>query len=113
MFADWRQFAYPPLARTVGRFVMPQPAVPDDVAVSLDLILEYDGCDRPDAVDAATLVIAGDRDPYFTEPVLHETAAGIADARLSLLSGAKHAAFHERKATFDRRVTQFLAGESE
>lgn len=109
MFADWRRFAYPPLVQTVGRFVMPRPADPDDVVVSLELILEYDGCDHLAAVDAPTLVIGGARDPYFTEPAIHATAAGIADARLSIVSGGKHGVFHERKAIFDRRTTDFLA----
>lgn len=109
MFAGWRRVAYPPLVRTVGRVLQPRPAVPADVRVSLAAILAYDGCDRLDEIEHRTLVVGGDRDPYFTADLMRETAEGIPDARLSLVRGGRHGAFHERKWTFDRRVTRFLA----
>lgn len=109
MFSDARSITYPPFIQTVGRFVLPRPAAPDDVRISLEAILEYDGQDVLEEIDHSTLVIGGDRDPYFTADVMRETAEVIPDARLSLLSGGKHGVFHERKATFDRRTTSFLA----
>lgn len=111
MFAGWRGFAYPPFVRTAGRFVLPRPADPDDVVVSLEAILAYDGYGDLDAIEQPTLVIGGSEDPYFTADVQRETAAGIPDGELSLIAGGKHGAFHERKATFDRRVTRFLRRE--
>ncbi|MFC7155364.1 alpha/beta fold hydrolase [Halomarina halobia] len=108
MFTDWRAVSYPPLALTVGRFVLPRPAVPADVRVSLDAILAFDWRDRLDDVDARTLVVGGSDDPYFPEPILEETAAGIPDATLFAFSGATHGAFHERKSAFDSRVKAFL-----
>ncbi len=107
MFSDWRQFTYPPVIQTAGRFTLPRPADPDDVVVSLDAIFAYEGCDDLDGIEQPTLVIGGDEDPYFTADVQRESAEGIPDAELSLIPG-KHGAFHERKATFDRRVTAFL-----
>lgn len=112
LYSDWRAFAYPPFVQTVGRFVLPRPAVPEDVRISLDLILNYDGTAQLGDIDHPTLVIGGTRDPYFTEPVVRATAAGIPDGRLSLIRGGKHGAFHERKFTFDSRTTAFLSGES-
>lgn len=112
MYSDLRAVAYPLAIQTVGRLVLPRPAVPGDVSASLAAILDYDGRADLDAVEQPTLVVGGSRDPYFTADVQRETADGIPDAELSLLTGAKHGAFHERKATFDRRTTRFLAGGS-
>lgn len=110
MFAGWRQVAYPPFVRTAGRFLLPRPADPEDVVVSLKAILAYDGCEGLDAIEQPTLVIGGSEDPYFTADVQRETAEGIPEGELSLISG-KHGVFHERKGTFDRRVRRFLRRE--
>lgn len=109
MFSDVRQVVYPPLIRTVGRFVLPLPAVASDVRIAFDLVLAYDGRDRLREIDQPTLVFAGSRDPYFTEAIVTETADVVPNATLSLVEGAKHAAYHERKWTFDDRATEFLA----
>lgn len=110
MFAQSRSVAYPSLVLTLGRLVAPRPAVPADVEISLDAVDAFDATDRLDAIDAPTLVFGGTADPFFPEPVLSATADGITDARRSFAPGAKHGAFHERKATFDRRVDAFLDG---
>lgn len=109
LYSDWRRVTYPPLIQTMGRFVLPRPADPADVSRSLEAILDYDGCDQLDDIDHPSLVVGGDRDPYFTAAVMRETAEGIPNAELSLIRGGKHGAFHEHKSTFDRRVTDFLA----
>lgn len=108
MFSDLRAVTYPPLARTLGRFVLPKPAVPSDVAVSLDAIEAYDATDRLGDVAAPTLVFGGADDPYFPESILRRTADGIPDSELDLVRGGKHGAFHERKWRFDGRATAFL-----
>lgn len=108
MFSDGRAMAYPTLLQTIGRFVQPRPAEPADVWRSLEFILAYDGCDTLGEIDQPTLVFGGDRDPFFTAERARETAAGLPDGRLELVAGAKHGAFHERKATFDSQVRAFL-----
>lgn len=108
MFSDARQFAYPAIVLTAGRFVQPRPADPRDPVESLSLILEYEGAPDLERIEQPTLVIGGSEDPYFTSPAMTETAANLPEGRLSLIEGARHGAFHERKATFDRRVTAFL-----
>ena len=110
MFRHLRSVSYPPIIQTVGRFVLPRPADPDDVRISFEAILAYGGRDDPGKIEQPTLVIGGDRDPYFTAPLQQETAEGIPDSSLSLIPGAKHGAFHERKLTFDRRTTASLEG---
>ena len=108
MFSDGRAMAYPPMLQTIGRFVQPRPADPADVWRSLEFILEFDGCDRLEEIGQPTLVFGGKRDPYFMAELTRETADGIPNGELELVAGAKHGAFHERKATFDSRVRGFL-----
>lgn len=108
MFSDSRAIAYPLTLQTVGRFVQPRPADPADVWRSLEFALEFDGRDRLAEIERPTLVFGGGRDPIFPPPIARETAALIPDGTVSLAPGAKHAAFHERKVTFDSRVRSFL-----
>ncbi len=108
MFADGRAVAYPPMIRTVGRLTLPRLAVASDTWRSLEFVLDFDASDELAEIDQPTLVFGGDRDPYFTEPVLQETAEALPSGELSLVSGAKHGAFHDRKHAFDRRARTFL-----
>lgn len=113
MFSDWRALAYPPVVRTAARPFLPRPADPEDVRVSLDAILDYAGeeaAGRLPRIEAPTLVIGGEEDPYFSSRIMRETAAEIADAEVYAIPGARHGAFHDRKNTFDRRVAGFLDG---
>ena len=126
MFSDWRRIAYPSAVRSAGvatrwrrliapgiaDFVpnvpVPEPADPNDVSVTMDATLAFDGTDRLDEVDAPTLVFGGEADPYFPDPILREAAERIPDARLEIVPGARHGAYHEHKETFDEAVTAFL-----
>lgn len=108
MFSGWRRYAYPPWLVSVGRGLLPRPAVPSDVWNSIDAALAYDGTDTLGDVDPPTLVFGGEDDPYFPAPILRETAAGIPESSLTVVPGAKHGAFHERKRAFDDRLAAFL-----
>lgn len=101
LFSDWRMITYPPIILTVGRILLPLPADPSDMRITLDIVREYDGTDQLGMIEQPTLVFGGTRDPYFTEPVVRETAEEIPNATLSFVNGAKHGAFHERKWSFD------------
>lgn len=109
MFSDWRSMVYPGVAVTLGRFLAPTPADPDDVRISLEAAREFDGQDLLADVEAPTLVFGGTEDPFFPESVFRQTAEGIPDADLALVRGAKHGAFHEWKPAFESRVVSFLA----
>ena len=107
-YRDWRRYSLPPVIQTAGRFVLPRPAVPADVSRSLAAILDYDGAPTLGDIEAETLVIGGERDPFFPKPLLQETARGIPSAAVASIQGAKHGAFDERKRLHDRRVLSFL-----
>ena len=106
---DWRRYAVPPTIQTLGRFVLPRPAAPADVSQSLAAILDYEGADTLGDIEAETLVIGGECDPFFPESILQETAEEIPSATLTAIEGAKHGAFDERKRLHDRRVASFLS----
>jgi len=90
--------------------VLPEPADPNDLEASLAAVRGFDIRDRLDEIDAPTLVFGGTADPYVPEAILEGTAAGMPGAECAFVPGAKHATFHERKATFDARVRTFLDG---
>ena len=126
MFSDWRRIAYPSALRSAGvatrwrrlfapgiaDFVpnvpLPEPADPNDVLVTMDATLAFDGTERLGEIQAPTLVFGGEEDPYFPASILREAAEGIPDARLEIVPGARHGAYHERKERFDGAVTAFL-----
>ncbi|RKD97592.1 alpha/beta fold hydrolase [Halopiger aswanensis] len=108
MFTDGRAVAYPLFLRTVGRPLQPRPADPSDVRRSLQFVLEFDGRDLLSTVEPPVLLVGGDRDPVFPPERTRATVERLPNGDLELIPGAKHGAFHERKATFDSRVQEFL-----
>jgi pimeloyl-ACP methyl ester carboxylesterase len=56
-------------------------------------------------IAAPTLVVAGDRDPVYSETLFRETAAGIPQARLLLYPRMRHPAAGKQ---FERDVLPFL-----
>ncbi len=110
MFSDWRRVVYPPMAASVGRFTFPKPAVPSDVWISIEAVLDYDGRRSIGGIEAPTLVIGGEKDPFYPPSILAETAEAITEAELHVIEGAKHGAFHTRKPSFEKRMLAFLNG---
>ena len=108
MYSDGRAVAYPPMLRTIGRFLQPRPAEPADVWRSLEFALAFDACDDLDEIEEPTLVFAGENDPFFPPECTRTTAERLPRGELEIVSGAKHAAFHERKFTFDSAVRSFF-----
>jgi pimeloyl-ACP methyl ester carboxylesterase len=67
------------------------PDDPSDLVVTVEAEDKHDFKDRLAEIRTPTLVIAGARDPFYTEALLRETASGIPDARLILYPGKGHA----------------------
>jgi pimeloyl-ACP methyl ester carboxylesterase len=127
MFSDWRRVAYPSAVRSAGVLTrwrrllapgvpdvgpnvpLPEPADPNDVTVTMDATLAFDGTDRLGDIEAPTLVFGGEEDPYFPAPILRDAAERIPDARLRVVPGGRHGVYHEEKAAFDHDVTRFLS----
>jgi pimeloyl-ACP methyl ester carboxylesterase len=81
------------------------PDDPSDLIVTVEAEDKQDFRDRLAEIKAPTLVIAGAEDPFYTEALLRETAAGIPNARLILYEGKGHAPTGEQ---FGEDVLAFL-----
>lgn len=68
------------------------PADPTDLIVTILAEDQFAFQDQLARITAPTLVIAGERDPFYTPALLRETAAGIPNARLILYPGMGHPA---------------------
>jgi pimeloyl-ACP methyl ester carboxylesterase len=86
------------------------PEDPSDLIVTVEAEDKHAFKDRLGEISAPTLVIAGDRDPFYSEALFLETAEGIPDGRLILYPGMGHPASGKE---FQRDVLAFLeAGET-
>ena len=65
--------------------------------------------DRLSEIAAPTLVIAGDKDPFYSETLFRETAEGIPNAKLILYPGMGHPASGKQ---FRQDVLAFLEEDS-
>ena len=73
-----------------------KPEDPSDVVTTIEAEDSHDFKGRLSEIKAPTLVIAGDRDPFYTEDLFRETAEGIPDSELILYEGMGHPAGGKR-----------------
>lgn len=81
------------------------PKDPSDLVVTVEAEDTHDFKDHLGEISAPTLVVAGDRDPFYTQTLFRETAEGIPNARLILYPGMGHPASGKQ---FGRDVLAFL-----
>jgi pimeloyl-ACP methyl ester carboxylesterase len=85
--------------------VFATPADPSDLVVTIEAEDKHNFKNRLNQITAPTLVIAGDKDPFYSEALFRETAEGIPNARLILYKGMGHPAHGEQ---FRQDVLCFL-----
>ena len=78
---------------------------PFDVAITIEAEDRHAFKDRLHEIAAPTLVIAGDRDPFYSPELFRETAQGIPDCKLILYKNMGHPA---RGKEFKQELTAFL-----
>jgi pimeloyl-ACP methyl ester carboxylesterase len=93
------------LGSLVGVLFFGSPKDPSDLVVTIAAEDRHDFKDRLAQITAPTLVVAGDKDPFYPEILFRETAAGIPNARLILYKGMGHPASGKQ---FGRDVLAFL-----
>jgi pimeloyl-ACP methyl ester carboxylesterase len=91
------------LASTILSFR--KPADPSDLVITILAEDQFSYCEQLARVAAPTLVIAGERDPFYSPALFQETAAGIPNARLILYPGMGHPASGKQ---FKQDVLAFL-----
>ena len=97
-----------PMSRLVAWMMLAmfgRPASANDLVVTVLAEDQHAFRDRLSEIRAPTLVAAGDHDPFYSESLFRETAAGIPGARLALYKGQGHPA---NGADFKRDVRAFL-----
>jgi pimeloyl-ACP methyl ester carboxylesterase len=99
--------------KVFGRFVLGAPDDPSDFLITLEADLGHDTTDRLPEISAPTLVVGGSEDPFYSESLLRETAAGIPDATLRVYEGVGHGVPKERKRQYESDVLAFLEGSRE
>ena len=68
------------------------PADPSDLMITVEAEDQFSFREHLARITAPTLVIAGDRDPFYSPALFREIAAGIPNARLILYPGMGHPA---------------------
>ncbi|HEX4920620.1 MAG TPA: alpha/beta hydrolase, partial [Candidatus Bathyarchaeia archaeon] len=99
------------LAVWVAGFIMPLilPKDLSDLAITIEAEDKLHFKDRLSEITASTLVVAGDKDPFYSETLFRETAEGIPNARLILYQGMGHPAHGKH---FRQDVLAFLKEDS-
>lgn len=93
------------LVSLFGGMFFGAPEDPSDLVITIEAEDKHDFKDRLTQITAPTLVVAGDKDPFYTETLFRETAEGIPNARLILYEGMGHPASGKQ---FSRDVLTFL-----
>jgi pimeloyl-ACP methyl ester carboxylesterase len=83
------------------------PADPSDFIITIEAEDRHAFRDRLGEIIAPALVVAGERDPFYTPELFRETSAGIPHARLILYPGMGHPAGGKQ---FRRDLLAFLRG---
>jgi len=84
------------------------PKDPSDLVITVEAEDRFNFAARLAEISAPTLLVAGDRDPFYSEALFRETAAGVPNARLILYPGMGHPASGTQ---FARDVLAFLREE--
>ena len=93
------------LASLMGGSLFGAPKDPSDLVVTIEAEDKHDFKDHLAQIKAPTLVVAGDKDPFYTEALFRKTAEGIPNARLILYKGMGHPAAGKQ---FEQDVQLFL-----
>jgi len=84
------------------------PTDPSDLIITIEAEDQFNFKTRLAEITAPTLVVAGERDPFYSAALFRETASGIPNARLILYPGMGHPASGKQ---FERDVLRFLREE--
>ena len=96
------------LMRLFGKVLLGSPKSGSDFAIVLDSDINLDVKDKLPAIRQTTLVIGGEKDPFYGADNIRETARLIPNARLSLLKDGGHAVVKSQTKAFEAEILRFL-----
>jgi len=100
-----KYLAVPMVWLVSGLMLLDTPKDPSDLVITVEAEDKHDFRNRLAEITAPTLVVAGAQDPFYTEALFRETAAGIPNARLILYEKMGHPAGGKQ---FEKDVLAFL-----
>ena len=96
------------LMRLFGRMLLGQPKSGSDFAIVLDSDINLDVVEKLPAIRQPTLVIGGEKDPFYGADNIRETARLIPGAELCLLENGGHAVVKTQTKAFETAILHFL-----
>jgi pimeloyl-ACP methyl ester carboxylesterase len=101
------------MMRLFGRLLLGQPKSGSDLAIVLESDINLDVAGKLPRITAPTLVIGGEKDPFYGAEMIRETARLIPQAELCLIAGGGHAVVKTQTKLFEDRILDFLARASQ
>ena len=96
--------------RLFGRMLLGQPKSGSDFAIVLDSDIGLDVVNKLPCIRQPTLVIGGEKDPFYGADNIRETARLIPNAELCLLKDGGHAVVKSQTRSFETAILSFLQG---
>jgi pimeloyl-ACP methyl ester carboxylesterase len=101
------------MMRLFGKLLLGTPKSGSDLAIVLDSDINLDVVDKLARIRQPTLVIGGEKDPFYGADNIRETARLIPNAELCLLKNGGHAVVKTQTKKFEEAILNFLQRKTE
>lgn len=101
------------MMRIFGKLLLGTPKSGSDFAIVLDSDINLDVVDKLPCIQKPTLVIGGEKDPFYGADAIRQTARLIPKAELCLLKNGGHAVVKTQTRSFETAVLKFLQSSAE
>lgn len=98
------------MMRLFGKALLGSPKSGSDFAIVLDSDINLDVEKKLPSIRQPTLVIGGEKDPFYGADNIRETAHLIPNAELCLLKNGGHAVVKTQTKVFETEILEFLKG---
>ena len=100
------------MMRLFGKMLLGTPKSGSDFAIVLDSDINLDVVDKLPLIGQPTLVIGGEKDPFYGAENIRETANLIPNAEFRLIKNGGHAVVKTQTKEFEEAILKFLQRES-
>ena len=101
------------MMRLFGKILLGTPKSGSDFAIVLDSDINLDVVNKLPRINKPTLVIGGEKDPFYGADNIRETARLIPNAELCLLRNGGHAVVKTQTKAFEDAILKFLQRQTE
>ena len=101
------------MMRLFGKMLLGTPKSGSDFAIVLDSDINLEVVDKLPSIRMPTLVIGGEKDPFYGADNIRETARLIPNAELCLLKDGGHAVVKTQTGGFESAILTFLQKQNE